>query len=122
MIRIFEFSSTKIMLEFQSKYIAKGDTYETVLRQEAIKKKMKNLLANAVINNTMTVEKAALKKRLIKLDEIRKIAVEKKIEFEENLIEKTDKKKLKHSITTKFLVLLRKLTQDHQHNHKLESR
>ena len=92
MIRIFEFSSAKIMLKTQFKYIAKSDAYEIVLRQEAIKKKMKNLFANIVINDIMTMKKIVLKKKSIKFNEIKKIIVEKKIEFEKNLIEKTNKK------------------------------
>ena len=125
MIRAFDYFSAQLLLGFQSKYIEKENFYENVLRFRAVEDKIKNILERSVvaIDEIMIVKERNFEERLIKLDEMRDLALEKRLEMSETLTKKIDtKKKTKKTSKAKNLIKLKRLTQDNQKSHKLESR
>ena len=125
MIKAFDYSLTQLLLRFQSKYIEEKNLYENVLRFKAIKDKIKNILERSVItiDETMIVEERNFEEKLIKLDEMRDLALEKRLEINETLVKKIDtKKKTKKTSKEKNLIKLKRLEQNNQKSHKLESR
>ena len=125
MVRAFDYSSAQLLLKFQSKYIEEKDLYENVLRFRAVEDKVKNILERPIIaiDKTMIVEERNFEERLIKIDEMRDLALEKRLEMSETLAEKIDtEKKTKKTSKTENLIKLKRLAQDNQNNHKLESR
>ena len=125
MIKAFDYFSTQLFLEFQSKYIEKENLYKNVLRFRAIEDKIKNIFERSVIaiDKTMIVEERNFEERLIKFDEMRNLALEKRLEMSETLAKKIDtRKKTKKTSKAKNLIKLKRLAQNNQKSHKLESR
>ena len=122
LIRIYEFSSTKILFEYQSKYLTKDAFYENSLRAKMIENVVLKKISFSITEKELFIEKNALEHRLAKLNELRNTAIKKKLNQEEALAKKEDKETSKILITTRCLVKLRRLSQESQHSHKLKAR
>ena len=128
MIRAFEYSSAEFLLKYQSKYFVEDDLYDNVLRSQTLKNKFRKFLkrksvvsqTNFVIDSIMNIEKRNFEKRLIKLNEMRDLTLDKKIKMNENITQKTAKNK--SSLKSNDLIKLRRLKQNQQKSHKLKSK
>ena len=102
--------------------------YDNVLRSQALENKFRELLeresavsqANLVVDSTMGIEERNFEERLVKLDEMRDLVLDKRMEMGEDMARKTAKGKAPRE--SGELVKLRRLGQDNQRFHKLESR
>ena len=122
LIRIYEFFSTKILFEYQSKYLTKNAFYENSLRAKMIENVVLKKTFSSITEKELFIEKNALEHRLTKLNELRDTAIEKKLNQEEALAKKENKETSKILITTRCLIKLRRLSQESQHFHKLKAR
>ena len=122
LIRIYEFFSTKILFEYQFKYLTKNAFYENSLRAKMIENVVLKKTSSSITEKELFIEKNAFEHRLIKLNELRNTAIEKRFNQEKALTKKEDKKTFKIFITTKCLIKLRRLSQENQHSHKLKAR
>ena len=126
MIRAFGHSPAELLLGYQPKYFAGDDLYDNVLRSQALEDKFRELLesepavsqANLVVDSTMGIEERNFEERLAKLDEMRDLALDKRMEMGEDIAQKTAKGK--GPLEPGDLVKLRRLGQDQQKSHKLE--
>ena len=118
MIKIFKYSSIQLLLKYQSKYFAENNLYENVLRIEILKVKFKKFRKKKsiindqrlVVNAIMNVEKYNFKKKLIKLNNLRDLILDKKMKMSENITQKTTKNK--NSLKLNDLIKLRQLKQN----------
>ena len=122
LIRIYEFFSTKILFEYQSKNLTKDAFYENSLRAKMIENVVLKKTFFSITKKELSIEKNALEHRLAKLNELRNIAIKKKFNQEETLAKKKNKRTFKIFITTKCLVKLKRLSQENQHSHKLKAK
>ena len=122
LIRIYEFFSTKILFEYQFKYLTKNAFYENSLRAKMIENVVLKKTFFSITKKELSIEKNALEHRLAKLNELRNIAIKKKFNQEETLAKKKNKRTFKIFITTKCLVKLKRLSQENQHSHKLKAK
>ena len=128
MIRTFGHFSTELLLKYQSKYFVGNDLYDNVLHSQILEDKFRELLeresvvsqANFVIDSIMSIEERNFEKRLIKLNEMRDLAFDKRIKMSEDMTRKTAKRKVPRE--SEDLIKLRRLDQDNQRFHKLEPR
>ena len=128
MIKAFKYSSTQLLLRYQSKYFVENDLYENVLRFETLKVKFEELRKKKsvindrrlVVNAIMSIKKCNFEKRLVRLNNMRDLTLNKKIEMNENIAQKTTKSK--KVLESDDLIKLRRLEQDQQKSHKLKSR
>ena len=128
MIKAFEYSSVQLLLEYQSKYFAENDLYENVLRIEALKvkfkkfRKKKSVISDErlVVNAIISVKKCNFEERLVRLNNLRDLIFDKKMKMGENITQKTAKGK--GPLKSDDLIKLRRLKQDQQKSHKLETR
>ena len=120
MIRAFNYSSIELLLDFQLKYTAKSDVYETVLRTKIIENRMKIIFERLIVNQIMIIENRNFEERLTQLNEMRYLVLNKRLSINKNM---TFKIFIDHfSSTTDNLIRLRKLTQTSQKSHKLKPR
>ena len=122
LIRIYEFFSTKILFEYQFKYLTKDAFYENSLRAKMIENVVLKKTFFSITKKELFIEKNAFEHRLTKLNELRDIAIKKRFNQEEALVKKEDKKTSKIFITTRCLIKLRRLSQESQHFYKLKAR
>ena len=122
LIRIYEFFSTKILFEYQFKYLTKDAFYENSLRAKMIEDVVLKKISFSITKKELSIEENALEHRLIKLNELRNTAMKRRLNQEKALAKKEDKATFKILITTKCLVKLRRLSQKSQHFHKLKAR
>ena len=122
LIRIYEFFSTKILFEYQSKYLTKNAFYENSLRAKMIENVVLKKTFFSITKKELSIEKNALEHRLTKLNELRNTAIKKRLNQEEALAKKKDKETSKILITTRCLIKLRRLSQKNQHFHKLKAK
>ena len=122
LIRIYEFFSTKILFEYQSKYLTKNAFYENSLRAKMIENVVLKKTSSSITKKELSIEKNAFEHRLAKLNELRNTAIKKRLNQEKALAKKKNKETFKILITTKCLVKLKRLSQENQHSHKLKAR
>ena len=67
----------------------------------------------------MNIKKRNFEKKLIKLNEMRDSTFDKRMKMKKNMMRKTIKRKV--SFESKDLIKLRRLSQNNQKSHKLES-
>ena len=128
MIRAFEHFSAELLLKYQSKYFVEDDLYDNVLHFQALKNKFRQFLKKKLVVNqiklaidaTMNIKKQNFKKRFVKLNEMRDSAFNKRMKMKKNMTRKTTKRKVSSEL--KDLIKLRRLNQNNQKFHKLESR
>ena len=128
MIKVFKYSFAQLLLKYQSKYFAENDLYENVLRFEILKIKFKKLLKKKsvindeklIVNAIMSIEKSNFEEKLVRLNNIRDLTFDKKINMSENVTRKTTKNK--SSSKSDNLIKLRRLKQNQQKSHKLKSK
>ena len=120
MIQAFSYSLIELLLDFQFKYTAKNDVYETALRTKIIENRMKIIFERSIVNQIMIIENRNFEKRLTRLNKMRYLVLNKRLSMSENI---TFKIFIDYfSSTTNHFVRLRRLTQTSQKSHKLKSR
>ena len=103
------------MLRYQSKYFTENDLYENVLRIEILKIKFKKLLKKKsvindeklIMNAIMSVKKCNFEEKLVRLNNLRDLILDKKMKINENITQKTTKNK--ESLKLNNLIKLRRL-------------
>lgn len=118
MIRAFGFTPAELLLGFLPRYVANAGSYEDFLRTKVVEDKMKTFLAeNMPDAEALTIEERHFEERLAKIDAIRDLALDRRIEMRENLAERTEKDKPSPKI--RDLLRLRRHYQDNTHTGKL---
>ena len=112
LIRIFGYSPAHMLFGFDPKFVAGVDTFENEIRSKAVAASVETWIAKG-----HTMAEAAFEARLASLDEIRRLAIDRVFEEQQNVAEKTERSG--HSAQEGDLVLLRRLWKSKQHSYKL---
>lgn len=116
-MRAFKYFFAQLLLNFQSKYFLRIDQYKDILRSRIINNKLKEILKMlfiitllSAINKIININKRNFEKKLAKLNELRKVAFNKRIKISKELAKKLHLQR--QSFIKNNLVKLCKLDKD----------
>jgi len=93
-IRVFGFTLAELLLEFLLQYIANAELYKNFLRTKIVEDRIKTILTKSIPDaKTLNIEKRYFKKQLVKIDAIRDLALNRRIEIDKHLAKKKKKDK-----------------------------